>query len=264
MRRAHQAGLAAIALTDHDTTAGVGEALAAGERLGVRVVAGCEFSVKAPWGELHLLGYFLPSDEPRLDAFLVETRAARERRGDQMVARLRNLGIAIALEDVAVQAGGGAVGRPHVARALVALGACTDVADAFDRYLARGRAGYVPKTLPTLQRVSQLVHDVGGLTVAAHLGERGSEPQVRDLKAQGLDGIEVRHPSHTEADETRLQAIATRLDLLITGGSDWHGDSEFGHHGLGLGEMDVPVEWLQNLERRRGAPSNNGVKENRA
>jgi predicted metal-dependent phosphoesterase TrpH len=258
VRRAQRAGLTALALTDHDTTAGVREALDAGGPLGVRVIAGCEFSVKAPWGELHLLGYFLPPDEPRLESFLVESRSARARRGEQIVARLRNLGIAIALEDVSAQAGGGAVGRPHVARALVARGVCADIGEAFDRYLGRGRAAYVPKNLPSLQHVTRLVHEVGGLTVAAHLGERGSEPQLRDFKAQGLDGVEVRHPSHTEADEKRLQAVAARLDLLVTGGSDWHGDSEFGHHGLALGEMDVPAEWLERLERRRG--SRNGVR----
>jgi len=118
-RRAQQAGLTAIALTDHDTTDGVAAAADEGARLGVRVVTGCEFSVKAPWGELHLLGYFLPLRDSALEAFLRETRAARRRRGEQIVAKLQDLGVPIALSDVDAQAKGGAVGRPHVARALV-------------------------------------------------------------------------------------------------------------------------------------------------
>lgn len=252
MRRAHQAGLAALALTDHDTTAGLPEATREGDRLGLRIVVGCEFSVKAPWGELHLLGYFLPAADARLEAFLTETRAARARRGEQMVDRLRGLGIGIEFAAVAAQAAGGAVGRPHVARALVAMGASEDISDAFDRYLGRGRPAYVEKPLPTLPRVAELVHDVGGVTVAAHLGERGSEGQIRAFRDQGLDGLEVRHPSHSAADEARLQRLAERLNLGVSGGSDWHGDTEFGHHGAGLGELEVPEEWLDDLERRRG------------
>jgi predicted metal-dependent phosphoesterase TrpH len=252
VRRAGAASLSAMALTDHDTLAGVPEALAEGDRIGVRVIAGCEFSVKAPWGEMHLLGYFLPPQDARLETFLCETRAARVRRGEQMVERLRKLGVTIDLEDVRAAAGGGAVGRPHVARALVARGASTDISDAFDRYLGRGRPGYVAKPLPTLQRVTQLIHEVGGLAVAAHLGERGSEPQVREFRAQGLDGLEVRHPSHSSSDEIRLQKLADKLGMVVSGGSDWHGDSEFGHHGASLGELDVPLEWLEGMERRRG------------
>jgi 3',5'-nucleoside bisphosphate phosphatase len=252
VRRAHAAGLSALALTDHDTTAGLPEALVEGERIGLRVVVGCEFSVKAPWGELHLLSYFLPAQDARLDAFLADTRAARRRRGEEMVNRLRRLGITIEQDDVVAQAAGGAVGRPHVARALVARGASTDVSDAFDRYLGRGRPAYVEKPLPTLPRVAQLVHEVGGVTVAAHLGERGSEGQLREFRSHGLDGIEVRHPSHSAADEARLQRLAERLNLGMSGGSDWHGDTEFGHHGVSLGELEVPHEWLDDLERRRG------------
>jgi hypothetical protein len=260
VRRAGRASLAAIALTDHDTTAGVAEAQAEGERCGVRVVAGCEFSVKAPWGELHVLGYFLPPADERLETFLGETRAARVRRGEQIVERLRQLDIAIAMDDVAAQAGGGAVGRPHVARALVARGSCHDISEAFDRYLGRGRPAYVAKPLPALQRVTQLVHDVGGIAVAAHLGERGSEGQIRAFAEQGLDGLEIRHPSHSAADEARLQRVAERLGLVMSGGSDWHGDTEFGHHGAALGELDIPLAWLDTMETRRGQTSRTGVR----
>src|SRR5207244_3223869 len=127
----------AIALTDHDTTSGVPEATRAGEALGVRVVSGCEFSVKAPWGELHLLGYFLPPGHARLEEFLAGTRAARQRRAEQIVAHLHRLGVAIEVGDIVRAANGGALGRPHVARVLVQRGVCVDMNEAMARYLAR-------------------------------------------------------------------------------------------------------------------------------
>lgn len=252
-RRAREVDLSALALTDHDTTDGVPDAIEEANTLGVRVIPGCEFSVRAPWGELHVLGLFLPHESERLQTFLRETRAARRRRGEQMVAKLQGLGVAIDLEDVQAQLAGGdggALGRPHVARALVDCGACDDITDAFRRYLGRGRAAYVEKPLPQLAEVTELVHDVGGLTVAAHLGDHGTEAQIRIFQDQGLDCVEVRHPSHSPAVEQRLTRIAERLGLGISGGSDWHGESEYGDTHAPLGGMRVPESWLQPLERR--------------
>lgn len=253
-QRAHAVGLVAIALTDHDTTDGVAAAALEAAKLGVRVIAGCEFSVRAPWGELHLLAFFLPPGDERLQTFLRDTRAARRRRGEQIVAKLQELGVPIELEDVQAQVGSGdgALGRPHVARALVDCGASEDISDAFRHYLGRGRAAYVEKPLPTLTQVTALVHSVGGLTAAAHLGDHGSEGQIRQFQDEGLDAIEVRHPSHAPAVEQRLVRIAERLGLGISGGSDWHGDSEYGHTHAPLGGMQVPAEWLEQLERRLG------------
>ena len=262
-RRAHAAGLAAIALTDHDTTAGVPEAARAGEALGVRVVSGCEFSVKAPWGELHLLGYFLPPGHARLEEFLAGTRAARHRRAEQIVAQLRRLGVTIELDEIVRAADGGALGRPHVARALVQRGACVDMNEAFARYLGRGRPAYVEKPLPTLQQVAALAHAVGGIVVAAHLGDHGTEGQVRQFQDQGLDGVEVRHPSHSPGTERRLTGIAQRLGLGISGGSDWHGDMELGDSHAPLGGLEIPLEWLEQLEGRRGKTSQATVADTR-
>ncbi len=250
-RRAAAAGLVAIALTDHDSVDGVAAATREAAGLGVRVVPGCEFSVKAPWGELHLLGYFLPLVDERLEGFLRQSRDARRRRGEQIVTKLQQLGIGIALDDVEAQAGDGALGRPHVARALVECGASDDINDAFTRYLGRGRPAYVEKPLPTLGEVTALVRAVGGVTVAAHLGDRGTEGQLRRFKEDGLDGLEVRHPSHAPSVEQRLTRVAERLGLAISGGSDWHGDTEFGNAHAPLGGMRIPAEWLDRLEQRR-------------
>src|SRR2546425_2886980 len=161
-RRAHAAGLAAIALTDHDTTDGVPEATRAGEALGVRVVSGCEFSVKAPWGELHLLGYFLPPGHARLEEFLAGTRAARHRRAEQIVAHLHRLGVAIEVEDIVRAANGGGPGRPHVAPGLVPRGGRVDTNEAVARYLGRGRPASREKPLPPPQQVAELGHAGGG------------------------------------------------------------------------------------------------------
>ena len=252
-RRARAVELVAIALTDHDTTDGVAEAAHEGAKLGIRVIPGCEFSVRAPWGELHVLAMFLPHANERLQGFLRDTRAARRRRGEQIVAKLQGLGVPIELDDVEAQLSGGdggALGRPHVARALVDCGACDNISDAFRRYLGRGRAAYVEKPLPKLAEVTALVHEVGGLTSAAHLGDHGSEAQLRIFQDQGLDCVEVRHPSHAPAIEQRLLRIAERLGLGITGGSDWHGESEYGESHAPLGGMRVPDSWLAPLEHR--------------
>lgn len=249
--RAHAAGLSAFALTDHDTLNGVAAATSAARSLGVRVVAGCEFSVRAPWGELHLLAYFLPTDDPALNAFLAQARTAREQRGAQMVEKLQRLGVEIDLEDLAVQVGNSAVGRPHVARALIDAGVVDDFEEAFDRYLGRGRPAFVAKPLPALREVADLVHGVRGLAVAAHLGDRGHESQLRAFKADGLDGIEVRHPSHPKHVETRLVKLARLLDLAVSGGSDWHGEESSALAHAPLGGMEVPMEWLEELERRK-------------
>jgi predicted metal-dependent phosphoesterase TrpH len=252
-RRARAVDLRAIALTDHDTTDGVADATQEATKLGVRVIPGCEFSVRAPWGELHVLALFLPQQNERLQTFLRDTRAARRIRGEQIVAKLQGLGVAIELEDVHARLGGGdngALGRPHVARALVDCGACDNISDAFRRYLGRGRAAYVEKPLPKLTEVTSLVHEVGGLTVAAHLGDHGTEAQLRIFQDQGLDCVEVRHPSHAPAVEQRLTKIAERLGLGISGGSDWHGESEYGETHAPLGGMRVPDTWLEPLERR--------------
>jgi 3',5'-nucleoside bisphosphate phosphatase len=251
VKRALGAGLSAIALTDHDTLGGIPEALAAGERFGVRVVGGCEFSAAAPWGEMHVLGYFLPSDSAELDAFLERCRADRVRRARAMVEQLQRLGVELSFDHVLHESAGAAVGRPHVARAIVRHGGAIDLGDAFDRFLGRGRPAFVEKTLPTFRAIAELVHQAGGLVSVAHLKERGTRAFIERLKGEGLDAVETRHPSHDPDLRARLTDIALKLGLLRTGGSDWHGDPEPGvTHGT-IGSQAVPREWLDRLDEFR-------------
>ncbi len=253
VRTAATCGLSAIALTDHDTTAGLPEAAAAGAILGVRIIGGCEFSVAAPWGEMHLLGYFLPVGPGPVEEFLVTARADRARRVREMVTRLAALGVAITSEDVLAESGGGALGRPHVARALHRLGRVATVQQAFDRYIGRGRPAFVDKVLPTLREVADLVHAQGGVVSAAHLKSHGSLATVRALVADGLDAVETRHPSHDGERVAELTEVATALGIGRSGGSDWHGETDaLGTHAM-LGAMQVPEAWLDALEARRPA-----------
>lgn len=251
--RAARAGLSAIALTDHDTLDGLPAAMAAGERLGVRVVCGCEFSVTAPWGEMHLLGYFLPLGWKPLDDFLVRCRADRERRGAEMVRKLQALGLNIELGDLLAASGGGAIGRPHVARALLERGQVATVQEAFDRYIGRGRPGYEDKRLPAFREVAELVHAGGGIVSAAHLRDRGTRGLLAALRGEGLDAVETRHPVHDADTRARLTEIALALGLERSGGSDWHNDEPAMLPQARIGGQEVPAEWLEALERSRPA-----------
>jgi predicted metal-dependent phosphoesterase TrpH len=168
-----------------------------------------------------------------------------------MVEHLRRLGVDLSFESVLQESSGGAVGRPHVARAIVRHGGAIDLGDAFDRYLGRGRPAFVEKTLPAFRAVTELVHAAGGLVSVAHLKERGTRAFVERLKGEGLDAVETRHPSHDPDLRARLTDIALRLGLLRTGGSDWHGDPEPGVTHSTIGSQAVPLEWLEQLDNLR-------------
>jgi 3',5'-nucleoside bisphosphate phosphatase len=237
---ARAAGLAAIALTDHDTVAGIDEAAAASDRLGVRLVAGVELSAVEGDVETHLLGLHLSQPE-EIEAGLVALREMRRDRAERMVARLNDLGVRITFEAVLERAAGAAIGRPHVARALVQEGWATDLRDAFDRYLGNGRPAFVAKDRLTMADAIAMIHRAGGLAVMAHPGRAGTQARLETLAAAGMDGVEVLHPSHGAEDLARLRAVADHLGLLPSGGSDWHGASDGPRT---LGAMRVPAEWL--------------------
>jgi hypothetical protein len=255
VRLAAAAGLDTIALTDHDTLSGVVAAARQGTVDEVRVIAGAEFSVAAPWGEMHLLGYFLPVADDRLAAFLAGQREARTERMREIVRRLARAGVPLSLEAVQDEAGGDALGRPHAARALVRGQYVAGMSAAFERYLGWGRPAFVPKQLPGLEAVTALVREVGGVTSAAHLKGRGTRPALERLRASGVDALEVRHPAHDPERTASLDRLATDLGLLRSGGTDWHGEEEADEAGRAhLGTITVPPEWvaaLEALHRRR-------------
>ena len=239
VQEAHKAGLTAIALTDHDTTAGLAEAEAESQRLGIRLVAGIELSAVEDGHETHILGLHLGSTAP-IDAKLAALREMRRTRAAKIVELLNSNGVRISFESVLAQAGSAAIGRPHVARALIAEGWASDSRDAFDRYLANGRPGFVPKEQLTVRDAIALIHAAGGIAVVAHPGSQGTRERIEMLANEGLDGVEVRHPGHSAEDIARLMALVDHFGLVPSGGSDWHGVP--GPRTLGV--MRVPIEWL--------------------
>ncbi|MBW8770412.1 MAG: PHP domain-containing protein [Gemmatimonadetes bacterium] len=246
VRAAKRADLVAIALTDHDTVAGLAEARAAGEELGVRIINGVELSAVEGDSETHLLGLHL-SDTSVLERGLTELREMRSRRATRIVELLQAQGVQVTLDDVLMQAGAGAIGRPHVARALVADGWAVDVRDAFDRYLAAGRSAYVAKDQLGMRDAIAMVHAAGGLAVLAHPGATATRERLEALRALGLDGVEIKHPSHSPQDTARIRTLADQLGLLPSGGSDWHGAAD-GSRTIGM--MHVPIEWLTRQDER--------------
>ncbi len=249
VRRAADQGLSVIALTDHDTLAGVAQAVTEGGHLGVRVIAGCEFSVAAPWGEMHLLAYFVPVGEPRLEAFLADQRDKRVVRAQHMVDRLRGLGVSVSFEQVEFEAGTGAVGRPHIARVLVRGGHVADIPEAFHRFLGWRRPAFVPKDLPGVQEVTALVRSLGGVTSAAHLGSRATHRALTSLGSRGVDGAEVRHPLHDHRRAAEVEHLTRTLGMVRTGGTDWHGDEAEEPNRAPLGSITIPAQWLDDVEQ---------------
>lgn len=243
---AKNAGLTAIALTDHDTMAGVAEATAAGERVGIRIVPGVELSAVDDDREVHLLGLHIHRPHV-LDDALRTFREARETRARRIVEKLNAIGVAISFDDVLARAGDAAIGRPHVARALIDGAWARDSRDAFDRYLGAGRPAYVPKHKLSVSDAIALIHAGGGIAILAHPGAEGRRDALERYAALGLDGVEVRHPGHTAEDMNRLGALAGFLGLVPSGGSDWHGAAD-GPRVLGV--MRVPAAWLERQDER--------------
>lgn len=238
---ASRAKLQAIAITDHDTIAGNDEAFATGASLGIRVVRGCELSAYDGDFEIHLLALHIRDAgaiRPSLEGFQRE----RVERGYAIVERLAVAGVPVNIDDVLAEAAGGALGRPHIARAMIRAGHVADHRDAFDKYLGAGKPAYVPKPRLEVGDAIGLAHSAGALAVWAHPGRDGTRERLVRLTALGLDGVEVRHPGHTPGDTQRLGRLAQELDLVPSGGSDWHGATE-GYRVIG--NMHVPEAWLE-------------------
>lgn len=243
---AARCGLDAIALTDHDTMGGVSAARVAGDRLGIRVIAAVELSAFFDDHEVHLLALHVSRFE-QLEQRLTELRALRYSRGQRIVEKLNELGIPITFEEVLQQAAGGAVGRPHIARAMIARGAVHDFRDAFARYLGGSGAAFVPKDKLSIEDAISIAHEAGALAIWAHPGDAGRRERLEPLIAAGLDGVEIRHPGHSREDIRRLDALCNFFNLVPSGGSDWHGGEEGPRR---LGAMNIPLEWLRRQDEK--------------
>jgi predicted metal-dependent phosphoesterase TrpH len=231
MNQAADLGLSALAVTDHDTVAGLPEAAETAARRGITFVPGVELSVEDDRGRFHLLGYlFEPADEA-LNKTLRDLRASRARRNAQMAEKMAAMGLPVTMEDVRAEAGedGEVIARPHFAQALIKKGVVGSVKEAFDRYLSTGKPLYLPKEVLTPADAIALLHAAGGIAVMAHpglipMGDEALEARVESLAQEaGLDGIEAYYSQHTPAQTARFLALAERLGLLVTGGSDFHG-----------------------------------------
>jgi predicted metal-dependent phosphoesterase TrpH len=232
VRLAQEAGLKALALTDHDTTDGLAEAVAAGDKLGVEVIPGVEISAQFTDDAMHILGYFIDFASGKLAARLAVLKQARKERNPKIIAKLNALGLGITMEQVERLSGGGQVGRPHIARALMQSGYVSTMQQAFDIYLKNGGKAYVAKYRFPPPEALAMIREAGGVPVLAHpftLG-MGSAAALKelllDLKANGLAGIEIFYADHSPEQEAMYLKLARELGLLITGGSDFHGDNK--------------------------------------
>jgi len=256
VKLAKDIGLSALALTDHDTVEGLGEALAAARKLGLPFVPGVEISVKFEGpGHCHILGYFVEADSPVLRETLDLLQRAREERNLKMVEKLRSLGVDISLKELEEEAKG-EIGRPHFAALLVRKGVVKSVEEAFEKYLKKGAPAYVPKARLTAEEAFSAIQAAGGLAVLAHPIHLKLSPEelvryVEKLKALGLEGIEAYYTDHSKEFTALCLEIARRYDLVPTGGSDFHGHNKPDIKlGRGFGDLFVPEECYQSLRRR--------------
>ena len=254
LRLAHKARVTALAITDHDIVSGIPEAMAAGAELGIEIIPGVEISSFVGTSELHILGYCLHWQDPELNRRLAALRESRHTRNPQIIERLRTLGMDVTYEEVRALAGTESVGRPHIARLLMNKKYVTSAKDAFDRYLAEGRPAYVARELPTPTDAIAWIRAAGGVAVLAHptwakVSGEGLNILLTTLKVEGLGGVEVHYSTHTKRQTMEYLDLAKRLNLLITGGSDFHGvtkpDIEV---GTGRGDLKVPERLLGPLK----------------
>ena len=245
------AGLRAIAVTDHDTTAAVEEAQTLARARGIDAITGIEITAIDDGRDVHVLGYFIDPRDSALSAFLARQRAARVARMEAIGQRLASLGVPIALDSLLAEArqqNGRSFGRPQVARAMVEAGHVADTREAFDRWLGRGLPAFVPRQGADSERVIAIIHEARGIASIAHPGKSVTDQRIRVLRDRGLDAIEAFHPDHDSVLVQHYVDVAGSLGLLMTGGSDFHGDPS---HGSSLGAVTLPeAEWHRLSERR--------------
>ncbi|THF74245.1 PHP domain-containing protein [Cohnella fermenti] len=257
VRMAMEAGLAGVAITDHDTVAGVEEAIREGERLGIVVVPGVEISTSYDGTEIHVLGYCMNVEDPIFLARLADQRKVRDSRNEGILARLAELGIQVSMEELREIAGRDdnpeeTIGRPHIADALVRLGVVGSVQEAFDRYLAKGSAAYVdPPPRITPMEAYRWIREAGGAAIVAHPGlyrrEELAEILLDGAGLGGADGVEAYHSDHTAEQSDRYRQLADARGKIVTGGSDFHGARKGGVYHGPIGNRTVDISVLEQL-----------------
>jgi 3',5'-nucleoside bisphosphate phosphatase len=254
-------GLRAIALTDHDTTEGLDEALAAGAALGLEVIPGIEISAEHKPGSMHILGLFIDHRHPQLDEQLKILKQARAERNPQIIAKLQKLGLAITMAEVQQASGGGQVGRPHIAQVLLNKGYVGSFPEAFDRYIGNHGPAYVNKFRFTPQKAIAMIIAAGGIAALAHpfsleySSTRHLKLILQQLQEWGLTALEVFYPEHSPQKQAIYRNLARELGLLLTGGSDYHGvikpEVKIGLVGP---NQRVSYELVEKLQERVGRP----------
>jgi predicted metal-dependent phosphoesterase TrpH len=240
-------GLAALALTDHDTVEGCEQTSLACEAAGIEFITGTELTAEQAGNELHILGYCIDTQNPRLLSEIGKFQAVRQNRIREMVRRLNDLNVPLEVEAVFKLANCRAPGRPHVARALVAAGLCGNLDEAFERFLKQHRPAWVPKFKMSAADAIDLIHQAGGVAVMAHPGLNRTDQVIPGMVEAGLDGIECFHTKHSPSTAAHYLKMAAQFGLLITGGSDCHGLSK----GKPLiGTVKLPYEHVEKLKAR--------------
>jgi len=226
IRHASSRGLKAIAVTDHDAWESIRPAAALGSQLGIEVIPGVELSTSINDAEIHILGYFIDYLDPDFQKEVLRFKQARIERAQKIVEKLAVAGVRIDIKHVLEIAGSGSVGRPHVARALLDEGYVGSTDEAFSRYLGNGAPAYVPKNFMSPQDAFELIHYVRGLAFFAHPGIENRDELIDQFVVQGMDGLEVWHSKHSPAQVKHYLELADKKGLLVSGGSDSHGDQD--------------------------------------
>jgi len=248
---AQKSGLACIAVTDHDTVEACVRAAAACAAVRMEFIPGAELTAEHEDIEVHVLGYFLDTENRALLGRIAQFQTVRQQRIYEMVAALNKLGVPLKVEAVFALANCKSPGRPHVARALVKEQLIGSLDEAFERYLKKGRPAWVPKTKMSALESVELIHQAGGLAVMAHPGLNRSDEIIPALVEAGLDGIECFHTKHSTVMSERYLEIAERHHLLVTGGSDCHG---FSKNKPLIGTVKLPYEHVERLHAARQNP----------
>jgi predicted metal-dependent phosphoesterase TrpH len=241
-------GLSGVAVCDHDTTDGIEEALEAGTQYGIEIVPGVEINTEYEGKEVHVLGYYFDRSSTVLQDLFLQLREERLTRMDRILQKLRTAGIQISEKDVLAEAKGASVGRPHIARVLVRMGYASDIRDAFDRWIGKGRPGYVERFKLHPGQAVRLIREAGGVPVIAHPGLVGKDAIVEELIPEGLLGLEALHPDHSPEERKRFSQMAENLGLIATGGSDFHGAGA--EHRGDLGSVYVDEHVVAQLKKR--------------